>query len=51
MMMPDFESTSLLLSEEGKDYGEAVKSLFIVLLFGGGYAHSVGNALLSCIGI
>jgi hypothetical protein len=35
-MVPDYESTSLLLSEEAKDYGEFVKSFFIVLLFGGG---------------
>lgn len=42
MIMPDYESTSLLISEETKDYGEFVKSIFIVLLFGGGYADYVG---------
>lgn len=42
MLMPDVASTSLLMSEETKDYGEFVKSIFIVLLFGGGYACYVG---------
>jgi len=41
MMIPDYESaTSLLLSEESKDYGEAIKSAIIVLIFGGGYVSS-----------